>query len=97
MMLIKAICWPILITGLLGLGISFFAEAPFVIGVLFALVFFAIGSLLHWPEEKPGGIDNPELEAPHYPLRTLLISGSAFTFLIALIYYFPEVKNYGFV
>ena len=96
MRFIKAIGWPIFITSLLGLGVSFVAKAPFVIGVLFALVFSVGGALLHWPEEKPGGIDNPELDAPHYPLHTLLISGCALIFLLALMYYFPEIKNYGF-
>ncbi|MFT4635830.1 MAG: uncharacterized BrkB/YihY/UPF0761 family membrane protein [Arenicella sp.] len=94
--LLRAMGWPILITGLLGICFSFFAKAPFIIGVLFALFFFASGAVLQWSKQKPGGIDNPELGAPHYPLYTLLISMGTFVGLIVIIYWFPDIKNYDF-
>ncbi len=78
---------PTIIFSVVSVVVSYIWSLPFYESCLFGSLFLAGTALVHWPEEKPGGIDNPELNAPHYP-RNVLISwlSVALVFLLLIIY-----------
>jgi len=74
---------------------AWFFEASFAVTLLFVFGGASAGILIHWPEEAPGGVDNPDGEFIH-PKYLLMIFGSATIFVAVVIHFFPLIRSYGF-
>ena len=86
----------VLLFGLISLCISYFAGTSFIVGAILGSVLMMVSSFVHWSEEQPGGIDNPELDGTHFPKQSLVVGAVICFLLLAVIYYFPQIQNYGF-
>ena len=56
---------------------------------------FCFGTILDWKKDIPGGIDNLDGTSLH-PKYQLAIFGFGFLIVLIVIYFFPQVRGYGF-
>ena len=91
----KSIAWPIfLISVLTSLVSLIFSISLWVSTIIIALVFIG-GTFISYPEERPGGVDNPggEFQNPMWLVLCLILYICT---VVSLTILFPGVKQYGF-
>jgi hypothetical protein len=74
--------------------VSYFLEASFVVAPAVVAVLFIAGCFIHYPEERPGGIDNPDAEFGN-PMHLAAILGGVIILCIAVGYFFPITRELG--
>ena len=74
--------------------VSYFLEASFAVAPAVVALFFIIGCFIHYPEERQGGIDNPDGEFGN-PMHLAVVLVVVIILCITVGHLFPITAELG--